>query len=126
FGKLIDAGKNIVPMLLGVGKNIVQGLWDGVTSAWNGFKSWWDKTVSGVVDTVKSIFGIRSPSRVFAGIGVNVVKGLEQGLAGPNRLGSIMAGLGADVEGSFTASLDAPTGYRAARAVGGTTIVVQL
>jgi len=88
--------------------------------------SWWNSIIGGVVDTVKSVFGIRSPSRVFAQIGEYVVRGLEIGLAAPNRIGAIMAGLTSSVESGFSASLDAPTGYRSTSGVGGNQYIIQL
>lgn len=118
FEKIIDSARNIGPRLLAAGKNIVDGLWNGISSAWDGFMKWWNRTVGAVVDTVKTVFGIRSPSRVFAGIGVNVVRGLENGLSAPNRIGSIMDGLTSDVEAGFNARFDAPTGYLAGAAGG--------
>lgn len=126
FTGIIGAVGKILPKLLAAGGQIVQGLWDGISAGWNRFMGWWNRTVGGVIDTVKSIFGIRSPSRVFAGIGTNVVKGLEQGLAAPNRIGSIMAGLTSDVEAGFGAELYAPSGYRAGGGAGMLHVTVQL
>lgn len=48
-----------------VGKNIVQGLWDGISGA----ADWlWDKITgfcNGIFDGIKSFFGIHSPSKLF-------------------------------------------------------------
>jgi phage-related protein len=125
MGGLIDAVGRIVPRLVRAGAQVVQGLWDGISNGWRDFMRWWSGNVAGVVNTVKSLFGIASPSRVFAGIGVNVVKGLERGLAGPNRIGALMAGLSSDVERGFSARLDAPAGYRAGGGGRQYTITVQ-
>ena len=64
----------------GIGSNLVAGIKQGVSDAWSSFKSWVSDTFSSVVDTVKSVFGINSPSKVFAGIGEYLDEGLIVGL----------------------------------------------
>ena len=64
---------------LGLGKNIVEGIIDGFVEMWNDFKNTVHDAVTGVVDEVKDILGIASPSKVFAGIGGYMAEGLEQG-----------------------------------------------
>lgn len=66
--------------MLNIGKNLLTGLWKGLSSA----TSWlWEK-VSGlggkVVGWFKKIFGINSPSRVMAEIGMYLDEGLAEGL----------------------------------------------
>lgn len=68
-GKIVDnvinAVKNLPSQIFDIGKNIVQGLWNGITS----MGSWISDKVggffSGIVDGAKSVLGIHSPSRVF-------------------------------------------------------------
>jgi TP901 family phage tail tape measure protein len=60
-----------------LGKNIVSGLWDGIQN----MASWLKNKVTGffknlVPDWAEKALGISSPSKVFAGIGSNIVKGL--------------------------------------------------
>jgi phage-related protein len=61
------------------GSNLIKGLWQGI----NNVKSWiWSKIrgfFSDIVDDIKSYFGIRSPSTLFAGLGENMAKGLGLG-----------------------------------------------
>jgi hypothetical protein len=52
--------------------------------------------VSGLVSGVKGLFGIHSPSTVFAGIGQNLVLGLEQGWG--NEFGTLEKQIGRDLE----------------------------
>lgn len=68
-----------LPDIIEVGKNIVRGLWEGIKAmaSWIGDKV--KGFVGGVVDGVKGVLGIHSPSRVFAGIGQNMALGLGQG-----------------------------------------------
>lgn len=66
--------------LWNAGRDILQGLWNGLKSIWNSISSWFQDTIGGVVDTVKGIFGIASPSKVFFGFGLNIGQGLINGL----------------------------------------------
>ena len=62
-----------------IGRDLVEGLKEGVLGAWNTFTSWLSDKVTGLIDGVKSLFGVHSPSTVFAGIGFNLVAGMEKG-----------------------------------------------
>ena len=64
-----------------VGKNIVIGLWDGIASMMSWIKEKISGFVSGIVNNVKGVLGIQSPSTVFAGIGTNMSLGLGEGFA---------------------------------------------
>lgn len=63
------------------GKNIIDGLVNGIRNAWNGAKEW----VVGLGKSIKGWFtgemDINSPSRVFKGYGENIVAGLAIGIA---------------------------------------------
>ncbi|WP_291653797.1 hypothetical protein [Clostridium sp.] len=48
-----------------IGSNIVQGLWNGIVSMGGWIKEKVNGFFSGIVDGVKSVLGIHSPSRVF-------------------------------------------------------------
>lgn len=80
-----------LPDIIEVGKNIVRGLWEGIKA----MASWIGDNVSGfvggLVDGVKGVLGIHSPSRVFAGIGQNMALGLGQGFE--KQMQSVTAGI---------------------------------
>lgn len=80
FGKLWEGAKGFVKGAIDVGKNILSGLWNGVKSVagglWNGIKS----IGKGIISGFKNIFGIHSPSTVFAGMGRYMMLGLENGI----------------------------------------------
>ena len=80
-----------LPDIIEVGKNIVRGVWEGIKAmgAWLGEKV--SSFFSGIVDGVKGILGIHSPSRVFAGIGQNMALGLGQGFE--KQMQSVTAGI---------------------------------
>ena len=80
-----------IPDIIEVGKNIVRGLWEGIKAmaSWIGDKV--SGFVGGLVDGVKGVLGIHSPSRVFAGIGQNMALGLGQGFE--KQMQSVTAGI---------------------------------
>lgn len=71
--------ENLLPAVIDAGANIVNGVWEGIRSmgAWLGEKV--SDFFSGIVDGVKELLGIQSPSKVFAGIGKNMALGLGEG-----------------------------------------------
>ena len=70
---------------MNVGKDIIKGVWDGISS----MGSWlWDQVsglFDGLVGGVMDFLGIASPSKVFAGIGENMAAGLGKGFASEMR-----------------------------------------
>lgn len=64
-----------------IGKNLVTGIWNGISGAagwlWDNISGW----AGGVVDGVKAFFGIHSPSTLFRdAIGKNLMLGLANGI----------------------------------------------
>ena len=64
-----------------IGRNLIQGLINGVTGMLGALKSTIVGAASSVSNWFKSKLGIHSPSRVFEGLGGFVMAGLDQGLA---------------------------------------------
>ncbi len=62
---IVDTIKSLPGKVLDIGKNLVEGLWNGISSA----AGWlWSKVTgfcSGIVDGIKDFFGIHSPSILF-------------------------------------------------------------
>lgn len=65
----------------GIGRNIVQGLKDGIAGMWDNIKNWFNEKVNSLVGGVKRILGIHSPSKVFARIGSFMAEGLGEGFS---------------------------------------------
>ena len=88
---IISAFLDSLPDIIEVGKDIVRGLWEGIKAmaSWIGEKV--SGFVGGLVDGVKGVLGIHSPSRVFAGIGQNMALGLGQGFE--KQMQSVTAGI---------------------------------
>ena len=66
-----------------VGRNIVRGVWNGISNAAGWFKSQVRSFFSGIVDGAKSALGIHSPSKVFAKeVGKWIPPGVGEGIKG--------------------------------------------
>ena len=65
-----------------VGRNIVDGVKNGFVAMWENFKSAVSSMVNSLIGGVKSLLGIASPSKVFAGIGGYMAEGMEEGILG--------------------------------------------
>lgn len=97
LGKIGDASS----WLLDVGKQIVEGLIKGIGSVGGKVLDTIKKLGGGVVGKALSVFGINSPSRVFAEIGGGLVEGLALGVKRDTHLGVKAVGkLATDVAGA--------------------------
>lgn len=77
---IINTIKELPGKVLDIGKNIVEGLWNGITGMGNWLKNKISSFASGIIDGFKSTFGIHSPSRVFnKEIGRYLALGLGEG-----------------------------------------------
>ena len=76
---IVNGFKNYMSQIKDIGKNIVNGVWEGIKSMASWITGKVKSFFSGIVDSVKGVLGIRSPSRVFAGIGENMALGLSDG-----------------------------------------------
>lgn len=101
FSKVADEVKTWPGRLVQSGKDLIMGIWNGIKD----MGQWIKDKISGffknnVLGTVKKLFGIGSPSKVFAGYGKNLMQGLSIGI---NRnTGLAMQALnGLDMEPSF-------------------------
>lgn len=79
-----------------IGKNVIDGLLNGLKGAWNDLTSWWNDGINSIVDGAKNLLGIHSPSRVFAGIGKNVALGFGEGWK--DEIGEIKDGMESDLD----------------------------
>ena len=78
-----------------IGKNIIEGIKQGISNAWDGLVSWFEGLFGDLIGIAKKILGIASPSKVFKKLGAwtaegfgigfddefaNVAKGIEDSL----------------------------------------------
>lgn len=77
---IVNVFKSIPSQMLNVGKNIVNGLWNGIS----GLKSWVISKVKSlgksILNSIKSVLGIHSPSTEFAMVGKFSVLGFTEEL----------------------------------------------
>ena len=80
FDKIVDKIKEIPGEMLEIGKNIVEGIWDGIKNATDWIVGKVKEFAGKVVDGIKSFLGIESPSKVFRDqVGKNLALGLGEG-----------------------------------------------
>jgi len=109
WNKIVDVFKNIWNIAVGWGKDIILGLWEGI----KGLATWiWDKITgffSNIWKGIKGIFGIGSPSKLAIEAGMDIAKGLAEGIESgvKDALGDIRASM-EDIGAEVT--LRRPTG----------------
>lgn len=64
-----------------IGKNMLAGMQGGIENDWGPFEGWLTSLMQMLIKSISGIFGIFSPSRVFADIGENLILGLQEGVA---------------------------------------------
>ena len=79
IGNLVGAFGDLLPDVISIGFQIVEGIWTGIKNMKEAFRKNIKEFFTGIVDGVKNILGIHSPSRVFAEIGGNMASGLSEG-----------------------------------------------
>ena len=83
FVKLYDENeefRNFVDGIIKWAQEIIPGIIQGIQNGWSRFKEWWNQLWKNPIQWFKNIFGIHSPSTVFAGFGVNIIQGLINGI----------------------------------------------
>jgi len=76
---IVSAIVGFVPSLAEAGLNLIKGLWQGINDAGAWLRDKISGFFGGVVSSIKSFFGIKSPSTLFAGIGRNLGEGIGVG-----------------------------------------------
>lgn len=81
-GKILDGiGKVLSPSNLArIGGDLVKGLWNGISDLGGWVIGKIKGFGEGILNGIKSFFGINSPSKVFAGIGRDLDRGLAKGI----------------------------------------------
>jgi TP901 family phage tail tape measure protein len=86
------------------GRDIIQGLWDGVKEVWHRFTSWTGDTFRGWVNWFDDLFQFGSPSKIMIQRGQWLMEGLAQGIEDSS-------GLVADALGKASDDWIAPTTF---------------
>lgn len=78
--KIFDYLSSLKNKMLSIGKNIIDGLVNGIQSGFDGLKTTWAKINNYMPSFMKQRMDIHSPSRVMAELGGHVVGGIGMGL----------------------------------------------
>ncbi len=87
-----------------IGKSIVDGIRQGIVEQWQRLKSDVSNLFTGLVDWIKKLLGIHSPSTVFAGIGTNMAKGIGAGWQ--DTIGDINRDIAATLQPQYVVGVD--------------------
>ena len=79
-GTILEPIVNFVTGITDKGRELVEGLWEGIKGAATWLKNKISEWVGDVLDFIKNLFGIHSPSTEFAYFGRMNVLGLEEGM----------------------------------------------
>lgn len=75
-----NAIKSLFTNIVTLGKNVAEGFKNGISSGFSSIGSFIKGIFQGVIDIVKAVLGIHSPSVIFASIGGLLISGLLAGL----------------------------------------------
>lgn len=115
INSLVEGLSGAISKVTEIGKNIVRGIWDGIKNMGSWIKDKIKGFFGGVVDGVKNLLGIHSPSRVFAGIGENMAAGVGVGFG--SEFGAIQKQVNRSMNGlvpDVSASVGAGANYSGA------------
>lgn len=81
FGSMVgDAFSGIAAKFAEIGPDIIAGLQNGLSSGWDTVIGFLTDLANKIVEAVKAVLGIHSPSTVFFEIGRNIIEGLVNGI----------------------------------------------
>ena len=122
-GKIKDAIGNAGKLLYDVGDAIVHGLVSGIVDAWHWVTDKLASLISGLSSAAKKLLGISSPSKVFAGIGLNAGAGLAAGMDASRNM---VANAAARMTGAAFPGYGGGGGLALAGAGGSRTVTIQV
>ena len=102
IGAIVSGIGALMSGIIDIGVQIVKGIWQGIQSMVSWFTNKVKSFFSGIVNGVKNVLGIRSPSRVFASIGGYMAQGLGEGWS--DEYGSVSRGLLSSVQETSSAA----------------------
>lgn len=79
WNALIGWFGSIPAKMRAIANSIIDGFKQGLLDKWNSVKSWFQDKFGGLVNTVKGVLQIHSPSKLFVDIGSNLVQGVQVG-----------------------------------------------
>ena len=118
FNAIVDTLKNLPNRMLDIGKNIVEGLWNGIKGMGSWIKDKIKDFSKGIVDGMKKALGIHSPSRVFKeAVGKNIALGIGEGFTDE------MKNVTSDMQDAIPTNFDLNGSYGALNSSNGTNVL---
>lgn len=106
--RIITKIKELPEKVVSIGKNLVKGLWNGITDKVDWVVERIKSMGSRITNAIKDVFGIASPSKVFAEIGNFLALGLGEGFEdGMSEVQSDMVSDMDGLTGNMTATINA-------------------
>ena len=107
--KIVTWGTEVKTKIKTIGGDLIKGLWNGI----NDKVEWITKKIQGfgttVIEKIKGIFGIHSPSKVMAEIGGYISEGLANGIKAKSRLAvNAMTRVSDNIIGSIPTDINVP------------------
>lgn len=88
--------------MIEIGGQIIDGLWQGIKAKWESVKGGISELGNSISQSIRDTLGIHSPSRVMHEVGVNIVQGLQNGMAANGgRAVSAAADVAGGIRGAF-------------------------
>lgn len=100
---VVNTVRNLPSKITEIGKNIVNGLWEGIQSKWNWLKNKVSDFCSGFTDGIKDAFEIHSPSRVMRDeVGKYLAQGIGVGF--DDEMGKVNLDISKTLTGTVSAT----------------------
>ncbi|MGH4009413.1 MAG: hypothetical protein ACRDTH_14890 [Pseudonocardiaceae bacterium] len=116
-GRIMGALGNLGGLLVGLGHDLVMGLWRGISGGWDWLRSQVANLARSLYNAAKSALGIGSPSKLFRDeIGRWIPKGLALGITG--NLGEVRGAAAALTDATAMGAIPTPRGVRAGAGAG--------
>ena len=80
-GEVLTWLPNLSASMMNIGAQMIDGLITGLRSRWDNLRATMHELAMSLPESVRKVLDIRSPSRVFAEIGMHTMAGLHQGLS---------------------------------------------
>lgn len=99
---IVSFFSNLGTQLTTVGPDIIAGLQNGLSSGWERVISFLTDLANKIVEAVKAVLGIYSPSTVFFEIGKNIIEGLVNGIKYlSGKVGETLTAIFEDISGAL-------------------------
>jgi phage-related protein len=101
---LVNGLKDGMGKMSDIGKNLVEGIWKGISNGTSWIKKKIKEWVGNVTKFLKEVFGIKSPSRLFRDeIGMNLALGVGEGFS--NTMEDVSKEMGDAIPTEFDADI---------------------